>query len=119
MHFAEFGVIMMLFLVGLELQPSKLWELRKPILGLGGLQVTGAAGVIGLVAYSLGMDWKSALAVGLILAMSSTAIVLQSMQERSLLKTSVGQSTFSVLLFQDIAIIPMLALLPLLATQQA
>ena len=119
MHFAEFGVIVMLFLVGLELQPSKLWELRKPILGLGGLQVTGTASVIGLVSYSLGMEWKSALTVGLILAMSSTAIVLQSMQERSLLKTSVGQSTFSVLLFQDIAIIPMLALLPLLATQQA
>ncbi len=119
MHFAEFGVIMMLFLVGLELQPSKLWELRKPILGLGGLQMAGAASVIGVVSYLIGMDWKSALTVGLILAMSSTAIVLQSMQERSLLKTSVGQSTFSVLLFQDIAIIPMLALLPLLATQQA
>jgi monovalent cation:proton antiporter-2 (CPA2) family protein len=117
MHFAEFGVIVMLFLVGLELQPSKLFELRKPILGLGGLQVVGTASAIGLAAYLFGADWKLALIVGLILSLSSTAIVLQSMQERGLMKTSVGQSTFSVLLFQDISVIPMLALLPLLATQ--
>lgn len=115
MHFAEFGVIMMLFLVGLELQPSKLWELRRPIIGLGGLQVVGTAAIIAMATYAAGMEWQKALTIGLILAMSSTAIVLQSMQERGLLKTSVGQSTFSVLLFQDIAIIPMLALLPLLA----
>ncbi len=115
MHFAEFGVIVMLFLVGLELQPSKLWELRMPILGLGGLQVTGVASAVGGVAYLLGADWKTALTVGLVLALSSTAIVLQSMQERGLMKTAVGKSTFSVLLFQDISVIPMLALLPLLA----
>ena len=115
MHFAEFGVIVMLFLVGLELQPSKLWELRMPILGLGGLQVAGVASAIGGAAYLMGMDWKTALTVGLVLALSSTAIVLQSMQERGLMKTSVGKSTFSVLLFQDISVIPMLALLPLLA----
>jgi monovalent cation:proton antiporter-2 (CPA2) family protein len=115
MHFAEFGVIVMLFLVGLELQPSKLWELRMPILGLGGLQVASVASAVGAVAYLIGLDWKSALTVGLVLALSSTAIVLQSMQERGLMKTSVGKSTFSVLLFQDISVIPMLALLPLLA----
>ena len=118
MHFAEFGVIVMLFLVGLELQPSKLWSLRKPILGLGGLQVAGTSAAIGLAAYFLGADWKAALATGLILAMSSTAIVIQSLKERSQLKTSAGQSSFSVLLFQDISVIPMLALLPLLAVYQ-
>jgi monovalent cation:proton antiporter-2 (CPA2) family protein len=117
MHFAEFGVIVMLFLVGLELQPSKLWELRRPILGLGGLQVGASAAAIGGAALVFGYDWKTALVSGLILALSSTAIVLQSMQERGLMKTSVGQSTFSVLLFQDISVIPMLALLPLLAVQ--
>ncbi len=115
MHFAEFGVIVMLFLVGLELQPSKLWELRRPILGLGGLQVVATAVVLGLAAYLLGIPWQGAVAVGLILAMSSTAIVLQSLGERGLLKTSAGKSCFSVLLFQDIAVIPIFALLPLIA----
>jgi monovalent cation:proton antiporter-2 (CPA2) family protein len=119
MHFAEFGVIVMLFLVGLELQPSKLWDLRRPILGLGGLQVAGTAAGIGGAALLLGFEWKAALTIGLVLALSSTAIVLQSMQERGLMKTSVGQSTFSVLLFQDISVIPMLALLPLLAVSTA
>jgi monovalent cation:proton antiporter-2 (CPA2) family protein len=116
MHFAEFGVIVMLFLVGLELQPSKLWSLRKPILGLGGLQVTVTALAIGLAAWMLGTTWQAAIAIGLILAMSSTAIVLQSLNERGILKTSAGQSAFSVLLFQDIAVIPIFALLPLIAT---
>ena len=116
MHFAEFGVIVMLFLVGLEVQPSKLWQLRHSILGLGGLQVTVTAALLLGVALALGLDWKSGLAIGLILAMSSTAIVLQSLKERGLLKSAVGQSCFSVLLFQDIAIIPILALLPLIAT---
>lgn len=119
MHFAEFGVIVMLFLVGLELQPSKLMELRKPILGLGGLQVVGTTAAIGLAAYGFGVDWRAAIATGLILAMSSTAIVLQSMNERGLMKTTAGQNIFSVLLFQDVAIIPILALLPLIATSQA
>jgi monovalent cation:proton antiporter-2 (CPA2) family protein len=119
MHFAEFGVIVMLFLVGLELQPSKLWDLRRPILGLGGLQVAGTAAAIGGAALLLGFEWRTALTIGLVLALSSTAIVLQSMQERGLMKSSVGQSTFSVLLFQDISVIPMLALLPLLAVQTA
>ncbi len=117
MHFAEFGVIVMLFLVGLEVQPSKLWQLRKSILGLGGLQVAGTAAILCAGGLALGLSWKASLAIGLILAMSSTAIVLQILKERGLLKTAVGQSCFSVLLFQDIAIIPILAFLPLIATR--
>jgi monovalent cation:proton antiporter-2 (CPA2) family protein len=119
LHFAEFGVIVMLFLVGLELQPSKLWTLRKPILGLGGLQVVGTAVALALSAMAIGLGWKAALTIGLILAMSSTAIVLQSLTERRKLKTSGGQAVFSVLLFQDVAVIPILALLPVLATDGA
>jgi len=119
MHFAEFGVVVMLFLVGLELQPSKLWALRRPIIGLGGMQVVFTALAVGVGALALGFGWKAAVTTGLILAMSSTAIVLQSLSERGLLKTSAGQSCFSVLLFQDIAVIPILAILPLLAAAQA
>jgi monovalent cation:H+ antiporter-2, CPA2 family len=115
MHFAEFGVVMMLFLVGLELQPQMLWSMRKRILGLGTLQVVVSAGVIAGVVMLLGQDWRVALAVGLILAMSSTAIILQSLAERGLMRTEAGQSSFAVLLFQDIAVIPIMALLPLLA----
>jgi len=119
LHFAEFGVIVMLFLIGLEVQPSKLWTLRKPILGLGGLQVVGTAAALALAAMAFGTGWKTALTIGLILAMSSTAIVLQSLAERRQLKTSGGQAVFSVLLFQDIAVIPILALLPVLAMNGA
>ena len=115
LHFAEFGVIVMLFLIGLELQPSKLWTLRKPILGLGGLQVVGTAAALAVALIAFGLAWRTSLTIGLILAMSSTAIVLQSLNERGKLKTSGGQAVFSVLLFQDIAVIPILALLPLLA----
>lgn len=118
MHFAEFGVVVMLFLVGLELQPATLWTLRRPIVGLGGLQVVVTALALGAGALALGFSWQAALTTGLILAMSSTAIVLQSLGERGLLRTASGQSCFSVLLFQDIAVIPILALLPLLATVQ-
>ncbi|MBQ4834047.1 cation:proton antiporter [Pseudoalteromonas sp. MMG010] len=116
MHFAEFGVVMMLFLVGLELQPSRLWTLRHSILGLGGLQVilTGAA-IFACCYWFFTMHWQTALAIGLMLALSSTAIVLQSLEEKGWLKQEAGQNAFSVLLFQDIAIIPILALLPLLA----
>jgi glutathione-regulated potassium-efflux system protein KefB len=115
MHFAEFGVVMMLFVVGLELRPALLWQMRRPILGLGGLQVAGTALAIGFVASQFGLPWKSALAVGLILAMSSTAIVLQSLTERGLMKTPGGEASFAVLLFQDIAVIPIIAFMPLLA----
>ena len=119
MHFAEFGVVMLLFLVGLELQPSRLWRLRLPILGMGGLQVLATALVIAAGAMALGLGAPMALAVGLILAMSSTAIGLQSLEEKGQAKTDAGQSAFSVLLFQDIAVIPILALLPLLAYEKA
>ena len=116
MHFAEFGVVMMLFLVGLELDPAMLWRLRGPILGLGGLQVALTALAGAGIALGLGLSAPVALAVGLILAMSSTAIALQSLDEKGLLKTPGGQNAFAVLLFQDVAVIPILALLPLLAS---
>jgi monovalent cation:proton antiporter-2 (CPA2) family protein len=114
MHFAEFGVVMMLFLVGLELEPALLWRLRNPILGLGGLQVAATTAVVAGLGVALGLPAREALAVGLIISMSSTAIVLQSLAEKGLLKTSAGQSSFAVLLFQDLAVIPILALFPLL-----
>ncbi|WP_338874739.1 monovalent cation:proton antiporter-2 (CPA2) family protein [Spirosoma sp. SC4-14] len=119
MHFAEFGVVIMLFVIGLELEPSRLWRLRKSILGMGGVQVGGTSVVVAGLAMAFGIDWKQSLALGMITAMSSTAIVLQSLNEKGLMKTPAGQSSFSVLLFQDIAVIPMLALFPLLATQPA
>lgn len=112
---AEFGVIMMLFLIGLELRPSVLWQLRGPIFGMGTAQVVGTTLAVGACAVAVGLPWKSALAIGLILAMSSTAIVLQSLNERGLSKTSGGEACFSVLLFQDLAVIPILSILPLLA----
>lgn len=116
MHFAEFGVVMMLFLVGLELQPSLLWRLRLPILGLGGLQVTVTTVVVMGIAMLFGFSWPVALAIGMVIALSSTAIVLQSLEEKNMMSSESGQSAFSVLLFQDIAVIPMLAIFPILAT---
>ena len=115
MHFAEFGVIMMLFLVGLELQPALLWKLRGPLFGMGSLQVF-LTGILGcLIGLAFHLTWQMGLAIGFILAMSSTAIVLQTLGEKKLMKTQGGQATFAVLLFQDIAVIPLIALLPLLA----
>ncbi|MDX1481249.1 MAG: monovalent cation:proton antiporter-2 (CPA2) family protein [Woeseiaceae bacterium] len=114
-HFAEFGVVLMLFLIGLELEPRLLWNMRRRLLGLGGLQVVGTTAIITGVAIALGQRWQVALAIGMILALSSTAIVLQTLNERGALKSDGGEASFSVLLFQDIAVIPMLALLPLLA----
>ncbi|MGB8190705.1 MAG: monovalent cation:proton antiporter-2 (CPA2) family protein [Chitinophagaceae bacterium] len=116
MHFAEFGVVMMLFIIGLELEPELLWKLRKPIAGMGGLQVLGTALIVAALALLFGLSWKPALALGMILSLSSTAIVLQTLNEKGLMKSTAGQSSFAVLLFQDIAVIPMLALFPLLAT---
>lgn len=116
MHFAEFGVVMMLFLIGLELEPSMLWKMRAPILGLGGGQVILTAAAFMGVAMLFGLDWRVSMAIGMALSLSSTAIVLQSLQEKGLAGTSGGRSSFSVLLFQDIAVIPILATLPLLAT---
>ncbi|MCY0149022.1 cation:proton antiporter [Hoeflea sp. G2-23] len=114
-HFAEFGVVMMLFLVGLELEPKMLWQMRTRLIGLGGAQVAGSTLLVMMVAMALGQSWTVSLAIGLVLSLSSTAIVLQSLNEKGLLKSDGGQSSFSVLLFQDIAVIPMLALIPLLA----
>ncbi|QBY01494.1 potassium transporter [Rhodophyticola sp. CCM32] len=114
-HFAEFGVVMMLFLVGLELEPRLLWDMRARLLGLGGGQVVLTTGMVMCIAMVLGQPWSIALAIGLVLALSSTAIVLQTLNEKGLMKSDGGQSSFSVLLFQDIAVIPMLAFIPLLA----
>lgn len=114
-QFAEFGVVMMLFLIGLELAPKKLWELRHRLLGLGGLQMLCTTGAIMGLATALGQTWQAALAIGLIFSLSSTAIVLQTLHEKGLIMSAGGQSSFSVLLLQDIAVIPILALLPLLS----
>lgn len=115
MHFAEFGVVMMLFVIGLELEPSKLWRLRKAIVGHGGLQVVLTSLAFMTIGVAHGFAWQPSLAIGMALSLSSTAIVLQILEERNLLQTSVGETSFSVLLFQDIAVIPMLVIIPLLA----
>jgi CPA2 family monovalent cation:H+ antiporter-2 len=114
-HFAEFGVVMMLFLVGLELEPKILWEMRHKLLGLGGLQVAGTTFAVMAIAMFFGQPPTIALGIGLVFALSSTAIVLQTLNEKGLMKSDGGQGSFSILLFQDIAVIPMLALIPLLA----
>ncbi|MBC7437482.1 MAG: glutathione-regulated potassium-efflux system protein KefC [Bdellovibrionales bacterium] len=114
LHFAEFGVVLMLFLVGLELEPSRLWNLRRPIFGWGSAQVFGCAAVLFVVGVAAGAPWKVSLVAALGLALSSTAIALQVMGERNLLPTTSGQAGFSILLFQDVAAIPILALLPVL-----
>lgn len=114
-HFAEFGVVVMLFLIGLELDPRALWDMRHKLIGLGGLQISLTMVLITGAAMLLGYSWEVGLACGMIFALSSTAIVLQTLNEKGLMQTSGGRSTFSVLLAQDIAVIPMLALLPLLA----
>mgnify|MGYP001014222118 FL=1 len=121
LHFAEFGVVLMLFLVGLELEPRRLWSLRRPIFGWGSAQVLGCAAALFIGFYLLGRwapgvfgGWRVPLVAALGLALSSTAIALQVMGERNMLPTSSGQSGFSILLFQDVAAIPILALLPLL-----
>jgi CPA2 family monovalent cation:H+ antiporter-2 len=114
-HYAEFGVVMMLFLIGLELEPRALWDMRHRLIGLGGLQITLTTAAILAVCMTLGLSWQTSLAVGLALALSSTAIVLQTLNEKNLMRTSGGRSAFSVLLTQDIAVIPMLVVFPLLA----
>jgi monovalent cation:proton antiporter-2 (CPA2) family protein len=117
MHFAEFGVVLMLFLIGLELRPALLWSMRRSIFGLGGMQVLISTLVIGFLSYLFGLNLFQSITVGLILALSSTAIVLQSLAEKGLMKTEGGQGSFSVLLFQDISVIPILAILPLFSGQ--
>jgi len=118
MHFAEFGVVMMLFLIGLEIEPAHFWKLRSRIFGLGGLQLCVTALFIGTGLYFVfGFSWQAALGAGLALSKSSTAIVMQTLKEKSLHTTRAGRSAFSVLLLQDMAVIPVLALLPFLAAQ--
>ncbi len=119
MHASEFGVVMMLFLIGLELNPRKFWEMRKAILGLGGLQVAGTTALLFISFLLMKWQWEMALAVALAFSMSSTAIVLQTLKEKNISRTIAGEASFSVLLFQDIAVIPILALLPLLGTPHA
>ncbi|RKF15752.1 potassium transporter [Alginatibacterium sediminis] len=114
-HFAEFGVVMMLFLVGLELEPKMLWSMRHRLLGLGGLQVFLTAASAAGLGLLFDLPWTVAVTIGLIFSLSSTAIVLQTLQEKGLMSSDAGRSAFSVLLFQDIAVIPMLAFIPLLA----
>lgn len=114
-HYAEFGVVLMLFLIGLELEPEMLWDMRKRLIGLGGLQVLATLAAIAFVVQSFGFPWNEALAIGMILSLSSTAIVMQTFNEKRLNRTEGGRASFSVLLFQDIAALPFLALIPLLA----
>ena len=114
-HFAEFGVVMMLFLIGLELEPRALWDMRHKLLGLGGLQIALSTFALMGIAMAYDQDWGVALPIGLTLSLSSTAIVLQTLSEKGLMQTNGGRNIFSVLLAQDIAVIPILAFLPLLA----
>ncbi|MEJ2172388.1 MAG: monovalent cation:proton antiporter-2 (CPA2) family protein [Woeseiaceae bacterium] len=114
LHFAELGVVFLLFIVGLELRPSRLWVLRKMVFGLGSAQVLLSAAVIGLLAIAFGQSMQTAIVVGLVLALSSTAFVLQMLAEKRQLTTSHGRAAFSILLFQDLAAIPLIAILPML-----
>lgn len=115
MHFAEFGVVMMLFIIGLELEPSQFWKMRKSIVGMGSIQLVFTSLFIFIIMMIVGLTWQVALAIALSFAMSSTAIVLQTIKEKGLTLTASGQASFSVLLFQDIMVIPILAILPLIA----
>src|SRR5258706_15818577 len=111
LDFAEFGVVLLLFLVGLDLNPTRVWQLRKPIFGMGAAQVLVTVAVVAAAGWALGLAPKMALVAGMGLSMSSTAIGLASLQEKNLLPTPGGQASFSVLLFQDLAVIPLLLLL--------
>ena len=113
--FAEFGVVMMLFIIGLEMEPRRLWAMRGKLLGLGGGQVLLTTLAITGIALLDAQPWQTALAIGMVLALSSTAIIMQTLAEKNLLKSEGGEASFSVLLVQDVAVIPILALLPLLA----
>jgi len=116
LHFAEFGVVLLLFLIGLELNPKRLWAMRRPIFGIGTVQVITTSLIIFIVCSLLGLPWHNALIIAMGLSLSSTAIALQSLKEKNQLSTPTGQSVFSILLFQDIAVIPMLALIPILGS---
>ncbi|EOM2670319.1 cation:proton antiporter, partial [Escherichia coli] len=115
LHFAEIGVVLMLFIIGLELDPQRLWKLRAAVFGGGALQMVICGGLLGLFCMLLGLRWQVAELIGMTLALSSTAIAMQAMNERNLMVTQMGRSAFAVLLFQDIAAIPLVAMIPLLA----
>src|SRR5262249_55844035 len=115
MHFAEFGVVLMLFLIGLELDPKRLWSMRRPVFGGGTVQMVAAGLVLGATGLALGLPWQASLVAGLALALSSTAIAVQTMRERGMLTSPTGSVAFSVLLYQDIAAIPLIALVPVLS----
>jgi monovalent cation:proton antiporter-2 (CPA2) family protein len=117
LHFAEIGVVFLLFIIGLELQPARLWVLRRSVFGLGSLQVFVTAAVLTWIAHRFGLDWAPALVVGFGLSLSSTAFVLQMLAERKELTSPHGRAAFGVLLFQDLAVIPLIALVPLLASE--
>ncbi|HEX4500115.1 MAG TPA: glutathione-regulated potassium-efflux system protein KefC [Scandinavium sp.] len=119
LHFAEIGVVLMLFVIGLELDPQRLWKLRASVFGGGMLQMVACGVLIGVFCMLLGLDWKVAELIGLTLALSSTAIAMQAMNERNLTVSQLGRSAFAVLLFQDIAAIPLVAMIPLLAASGA
>lgn len=114
-HFAEFGVVMMLFLIGLELEPQALWQMRRKLIGLAGMQILGTVALLMAMLMALGQSWQVSMTLAMILSLSSTAIVLQTLTEKSLMQTAGGRSSFAVLLTQDIAVIAMIALMPLLA----
>jgi glutathione-regulated potassium-efflux system ancillary protein KefC len=118
LHFSEFGVVLLLFLIGLELEPKRLWEMRKSILGMGGGQIFLTSILLSIIAVFYGLNWISAIVIAMALSLSSTAIALQILNERNLLSTHTGNSAFSVLLFQDLAVIPMMAAIPLLSNNQ-
>jgi glutathione-regulated potassium-efflux system ancillary protein KefC len=117
LHFAEIGVVLMLFVIGLELDPSRLWTMRRAVFGGGSIQLLTCAVVLGLLCLPLGLPWQGALVAGLALALSSTAVAMQTMSERNLGPTPLGRTAFAILLFQDIAAIPMVALVPMLAAE--
>ncbi|WP_323002530.1 monovalent cation:proton antiporter-2 (CPA2) family protein [Denitromonas sp.] len=119
LHTAELGVVLLLFIIGLELQPSRLWALRKPVFGLGSLQFFGVGALLIGGAYLLGFDWPIAIMIGLTLALSSTAFVLPTLAERHEMHSRYGRETFAILLFQDLMVIPLLALLPLLGAARS
>ncbi|SNY68926.1 glutathione-regulated potassium-efflux system protein KefC [Enterobacter sp. CC120223-11] len=119
LHFAEIGVVLMLFVIGLELDPQRLWKLRASVFGGGALQMVACGALIGVFCMLLGLDWKIAELIGMTLALSSTAIAMQAMNERNLTVSQLGRSAFAVLLFQDIAAIPLVAMIPLLAASGA
>lgn len=119
LHFAEIGVVLMLFVIGLELDPQRLWKLRASVFGGGVLQMAACGLALGAFCVALGLAWKIAVLIGLTLALSSTAIAMQAMNERNLTVSQLGRSTFAVLLFQDIAAIPLVAMIPLLASSGA